>query len=128
MRSLRLRGQSLDEARERLVGTNAHQSELSVVETYAKAPRKHRLSHWSRKWKILTALLVLAVLAGVGAGGFLVFFNNNKKPMPVAIQPPVAKAQPAPVAKTVASPLTGLQVDPTLVARPVTAVMIENSP
>lgn len=68
------------------------------------------------------------ILFGSGIGAVLAL---TAKPDPVTSQPvvKVQKTPPKPPAPTtVASALSGLQVDPSLNAKPVTAVIIENSP
>ena len=94
------------------------------------APKKPRrsLKEWlksrtKKQWIIIIVVAVL-VLGGLGTGAYFLFFH--KKPAPVAM---VVKKQVkvAPKPTTMASNLTGLQVDPSVNQRPVTAVMIENS-
>ncbi len=90
------------------------------------APHKHFIRFW-RWWMGLNrntrfgivagVLLVFGVLAIV----WFTLIQPNSNPELSLIRHP--KPQP----KTVASPLTGVQVDPALATRPVTAVMIENS-
>ncbi len=80
----------------------------------------------SRKQAIIGVAVLILFTGGIGAA-FAIF----DKPDPVATQPvvKVKKAPPKPPAPTtVASALSGLQVDPALNAKPVTAVIIENSP
>ena len=85
--------------------------------------------HWfnlpwpPKKQEILLASAVL-VLAIFGVTGFLVF-KKSPEPAPVVAAKPVKVAPPKPT--TVASILSGLQVDPSLNQRPVVGVMIENS-
>jgi hypothetical protein len=123
-----LSGLTLDKARGRFVRSNEVQkNERFAVEANAKTVPKGRMHHLSTKRKVLVGVLVLLVLAGGGFSSYRMFLY--KKPAPAVVQQPVVKAEPPPpAAKTVASPLSGLQVDPSLVTRPVTAVMIENSP
>jgi Protein of unknown function (DUF3048) N-terminal domain/Protein of unknown function (DUF3048) C-terminal domain len=71
-----------------------------------------------KEWLILAALLILA--AGT-ASYFLTRDTSKVVSSPVKAKKIVAKP------KTVASTLTGVQVDPAVNQRPVTAVMIENS-
>ncbi len=92
-----------------------------------KKPRRS-LKEWlksrtKKQWAIIIVVAVV-VLGGIGTGTYLLFFH--KKPVPVAV---VVKKQVrvAPKPTTVPSSLTGLQVDPAINQRPVTAVMIENS-
>ena len=95
---------------------------------YKPAPsRLSRLkSHWppTRKQAILSASLALLVLLASGAA---IAFHQQR---PVAAKPIVVvkKIIPKPVIPTtVASNLSGLQVDPAINNKPVIGVMIENS-
>lgn len=84
-----------------------------------------KLRGLSTKQKILLTIVAVVVVAGAIIGGYFLFFD--KQPPVVA---PIKKTEPkkeAPKPTTVASNLTGLQVDPSFNERPVTAVMIENS-
>lgn len=77
------------------------------------------------------ALIGLAVFLAIAVSGAGIAFLMPDKPAPVAAKPvvKVKKEVPKPVVPTtVASSLSGLQVDPALNAKPVTAVIIENSP
>lgn len=78
----------------------------------------------TKKEYIAGVLIILLIASGVGT--MLIF---NKPPKPVAATPVVAKVvKPKPVVPTtVASNLSGLQVDPAINAKPVIGVMIENS-
>jgi hypothetical protein len=77
----------------------------------------------SRKQRGL--LIVASLLAlGIFSGGCAYLYMHGRK-APVVAEAPPPKPKPAPT--TVASNLTGLQVDPSINKRPVTAVMIENS-
>lgn len=71
-------------------------------------------------------LVIVASLVALGllSGGSAYMYMHGRKPPVVAEAPP---PKPKPVPTTVASTLTGLQVDPSINKRPVTAVMIENS-
>jgi hypothetical protein len=77
-----------------------------------------------KQWAIIIAILV--VLIGGGVAAF--FMLKKDKPVQPAIKLPV-KQQTAvtPASTTIASPLSGLQVNPDVANRPVTGVMIENS-
>jgi hypothetical protein len=92
------------------------------------APHKHIVRFWSwsltlskkERWALAgVAILVSLALAGV----WLTFLRSGPEPALVAYHPPPKPKAPI----TVASPLTGSQVDPAAAARPVTGVMIENS-
>lgn len=90
-----------------------------------------KLASWfnnlSKKQKILFIAAVVVIVTGITTGLVLAL---HKDPAP-APKPVVKKVEPKveePKPTTVASTLTGLQVDPSLNKRPVTGVMIENSP
>jgi hypothetical protein len=93
----------------------------------SKRPRRS-FKQWlktrtKKQWVAIILVLVL-VLGGIGAGVYFLFLKNDK---PV-VSTVVKKKKATVVAPTtVASNLSGLQVDPTVNQRPVTAVMIENS-
>lgn len=78
----------------------------------------------SRKQKTIfgamTAVLAIAILAGA----YALF---SKGPLPISVPIIEKHKEEAPKPTTVASNLTGLQVEPTVNDRPVTAIMIENS-
>lgn len=86
---------------------------------------RHRLKAWwaglSRKHRfgiLIGGIIVVGVLIWCW-----VYFVYGQPQAAIVSYVPHAKPKP----KTVPSPLTGLQVSPQLAARPVTAVMIENS-
>lgn len=88
-----------------------------------------RIKTWwaklDKRQKIILVVVAVLVLAIVAMGAVLVL---RKKPAPKKTPTPVASV-PAPVKpKTVASRLSGVQIEPSLNLRPVTGVMIENSP
>lgn len=97
----------------------------------ATPPKKTRktFKQWlktrtKKQWVIIIVVLIL-VLGGIGFGLYKVF---HKQPKPA---PTVNKVvpQPAPKAEPLTSTLTGLPItDPAINQKPVTAVMIENSP
>jgi hypothetical protein len=74
-----------------------------------------------KQWIIIGAVLVILL------GGGTAFALTRNKPAPVAKKTP-AKAVAKPAPKPIISPLSGLVVTPEQQARPVTGVMIENSP
>lgn len=134
MRSLRLRGQSLDAARDRLTGATTggstvvaalpEPSILTGLKNHRPA-KKYRLVVW---WKSLNRNVRFAIISLLLLffGVFSILFYNHNRP---TAQPYSSiTRQPKPVVKTVASPLSGIQVDPELAKRPVTGIMIENSP
>jgi hypothetical protein len=74
-----------------------------------------------KEWMTTAAIVIV--------GGVLVAFvltHTGQKPVVAAVKP-VHKVKAPPKPTTVASTLSGLQVDPTVNQRPVTGVMIENS-
>lgn len=74
----------------------------------------------SKRFTIIAAALVILVIGG-GVTAALI----NRPPQQGSIT--ISKKKTVPRPTTVASSLTGLQVDPTVNSRPVTGVMIENS-
>lgn len=82
------------------------------------------MPHGKKQWIIYSSALVI-LLAGAGVSAYLML---NKPAAPAKKQAVVKKEAPAPPKiTTVASNLTGLQVQPNINDRPVTGVMIENS-
>lgn len=95
----------------------------AVKKNSASAGRWHRLKTW---WKSLDRNVRFGIIAGAlvvfCALALAVFYFGKPSANPVlSITKHKAKIT------TVASPLTGLQVDPAAAARPVTGIMIENS-
>lgn len=84
-----------------------------------------RLKGLSTKQKILLTGGAAIVVAGILIGAYFLFFTSSEPPTPTVVKKEQPK--PAPTSTTVASNLSGLQVDPSVNERPVTAVMIENS-
>lgn len=78
----------------------------------------------SKKKKILVIVLALIVLLGGSAAAWTVL--KSDKPAEQSAAP--AEEAPAPKSETEASRLSGVQVKPELNQRPVTGIMIENSP
>ncbi len=74
----------------------------------------------SRRAKILSTLALVIVLAAASLAVYTNFINNSHG----ATQSKKSAAKPD---NRVASPLTGVKVDPGLAKRPVTGIMIENS-
>ncbi|PID30430.1 hypothetical protein CSA80_02100 [Candidatus Saccharibacteria bacterium] len=79
----------------------------------------------SRKWTIIAAVLTVLLIGGGGIAAYYltkpgvkggVYISKSKRP-----------PKPEPKITTVASSLSGLQVDPAVNERPVIGVMIENS-
>lgn len=92
-----------------------------VVDGKVKDP-KIKKSHWppTKKQLLVVGSVVIALVLGIGA--YFMFFTTEQPKKPVV----VAKKLP-PKPTTIASNLTGLQVDPATNQRPVTGAMIENS-
>lgn len=88
-------------------------------------PDKKRGFHFTKKqWIIIGVVLSVIIVTAGGWWAWKVAHPANKSRVG-GVQK--AAVKPAPGPTTVASNLTGLQVDPGVNQRPVTAVMIENS-
>ncbi len=133
MRSQRLRGHNLETAKDRLnpkpVARPAAAEEAPIVLAAAEPPAKQTPIKKQRFawWRDLNRNLrfgIIALLLLLFATGAILFYNHNRPAGSSFIS--ITRHKKA-AAKTVASPLTGLQVDPALAARPVTGIMIENS-
>lgn len=104
---------------------------LKAKPTEAEAPKdRHyikRFKAWvkslSKKQKIGLGVAVVLALAGIVA--LVLVLTKSDPPAPVQPQQQVVET---PKSSTVRSKLTGVQVDPAMNKRPITAVMIENSP
>ena len=81
----------------------------------------------NKKTVLISLGVILLLTSGVGA---VIALNQPTKAVPVRTVTAVKKVKPVlpPKPTTVASNLSGLQVDPSLNAKPVIGVMIENSP
>ncbi len=105
-----------------LPGTAGREARKPAGKTW----RQKLALHWppgKKEWLVLAGVLVLA---GISAGTFALTRHPAK---PMARAQPTKKVSKVAVApKTVPSTLSGLPVDPAVNQRPVTAVMIENSP
>lgn len=141
MRSNRLRGHSLNDARQRLIGYRNYlpfagpdlpklekdatdRQPLPISAGGQKLPKKlqHHWYNWNKKQKIAAVFASLLILGGALAAVYI-------KSLQRTVEPPIEilRVQAEPPPKTVASPLTGVQVTPRQASRPVTAIMIENS-
>lgn len=134
-RSLRLRGHSLNGARNRLFDDTTPDKGTSVSEQEIQSafmarpsdpgkPKKTRFAWWRRmsKNKRFAIISFVLLIYGTGALGYFYFTRPEAAP---SIH--IARSSKPPPPKTIASPLTGVQVAPELAGRPVTGVMIENS-
>lgn len=131
-RSLRLRGHSLDGARSRLVGgdTVSKDNEKTLQEAFVGdtekplKPKRQRFGWWKKlsKNKRFAIVSFLLLIFSAGAIGYFYFIQPTSAP---AIE--ITRSAKPPPPKTVASPLTGVDVEPALASRPVTGIMIENS-
>ncbi len=88
-----------------------------------QGPKKGWWSRLSKPKKIAFTALSVVLVSGAIIGSYYMFFSET--PPPIISKQETPPPPPAPT--TVASNLTGLQVDPSVNERPVTAVMIENS-
>lgn len=86
--------------------------------------RHIRLS--KQQWA-LVAVVIVVLLIGGGLGA-RALYRHFRKPVPQPAQAKVVKKIEPPKPTTEPSQLTGVQVDPALNKRPVTGIMIENSP
>lgn len=101
--------------------------------TAAKASQKTRskrnplfaLKNATKKQKIIGGIVIAALLIGGAGGVYALNKSLNKKNN---TETPVAAAPAEPPSTTQASRLTGEQISPELNKRPVTGIMIENSP
>lgn len=99
-----------------------------AIDDIGKSKKKKRSfriwpSHLSKKKQLIIAGLLIVLIGGII--GFFVYTQLFAKPAPVTTAPAVA---PPPPPTTEASKLTGVEVAIDLNKRPVTGVMIENSP
>lgn len=129
MRSRRLQGHGPQMAYERLTAAApAVPAELRPevpIELPAVAPlrRPHFFWRLSRRQRIISAGASVLFFGAV-LSGFFIFFPHSE---PVTKPQPLKVVAEPPKPTTVASPLTGLQVQPEQAKRPVTAIMVENS-
>lgn len=84
---------------------------------------KEWLRSLTKKQKIIIGIVIGVLIIGGGIGAFMLLKGDK----PVAQKQQQKKEDTPPAPTTVASNLTGLQVDPTVNDRAVTGVMIENS-
>lgn len=97
----------------------------------ASEPLKTPKQSWFRTHKKLAVISSVALVLVIGGGAAAALKLRQKPaPKPVAKTKPAAKPQPAPAPPPplIVSPLTGSPVSEADSKRPVTAIMIENSP
>jgi hypothetical protein len=96
----------------------------ATSEPTAKPKSTDQRPWYKRPWRV--AAVVVAALALVGGPWAYAALHHTPGPKAAAVAP-VVTPSPTPTATpaTLASPLTGLQVDPSLAARPISGVMIE---
>lgn len=102
--------------------------DLSIDKLNQKGKKKRSFhlwpSHLSKKKQIALATFLVLLIGGIiGYFVYTQLFTKNE----TVSQTPVVQEEPAPPT-TVPSTLTGLEVKPEVNERPVTGVMIENSP
>lgn len=83
--------------------------------------------HATKKERVIGSVLAVVILIGGGAGVYGINKSFNNRTDNVAT-PIAQKVDPPPQPTTEASRLTGVQIPPELNKRPVTGIMIENSP
>lgn len=105
------------------------EEQIDMSTSLRSKPKKQRRSfkEWlkslsKRQW-IIIGVITAILLVGGGVGAYALFFHK-KAPIKAAV---IHKKPAAIKPTTIASTLTGLQVDPSVNQRPTTAVMIENS-
>lgn len=102
--------------------------DFAAQETKKSRPKRWHIAlhmpHGKKQWII--AVIILILLLGGGASAYWFVIRKPAKPAAVVVKPQVKKEEPAPT--TEASKLSGLQVPIGTNLKPVTAVMIENSP
>lgn len=93
---------------------------ITFAEVNEKQPNK--FFHWIKRHKKAVIIGAIAtILIGAGAAMAFGLFGKNTQATVIKV---IKKDPPKP--KTVASPLTGVQVAPELAEQPITAVVIEN--
>jgi hypothetical protein len=112
--------------------STAVQHDDGTVAGHFPGPKKRR--DWRKviwpdgKWqRVGVSAAAILIMFGLGAG-WTHFFHHTQPVQAAVTKPTVKKPLPPPKPITVPSTLTGLPVDPSVNNRPVTAVMIENSP
>lgn len=98
---------------------------MGVSAPTPKRTLKDRLRSLSKKQWIIIGVVAFLILGGGGTAAFMLLGNNTEEPAKPVVKQSVTPEPAKPT--TVASTLTGVQVDPAVNERHVTAVMIENS-
>lgn len=100
-----------------------------------KTKNSHRIPDWlrfsafSKRKKIVVCIVITLILGGGFAAGVWAYKRaHTQKPAPVVQQQTPKKEVAPPPATKPKSPLTGVEVTEAQAKRPVTAIMIENSP
>ncbi len=106
------------------------ESPEAIREQAATPAEEPAASGWRQKLKLSWppgkkewSVIAVVVLLGLAGGLFIATRHHAKNPAPHAVKQVIKPQAPS----TVASNLSGLQVDPSLNKLPVTGVMIENS-
>lgn len=87
--------------------------------------RKLKWKNLSTKQRIIFIITAILVVSGIGTGAYALMSHHNNKPVATH---KTSKPKPTTKPKIIVSTLTGLVIkDPSINARPVTGVMIENS-
>lgn len=87
-----------------------------------KGARMHKINHWLHKHRIVVLIIIVLIISGIG-GGYI--YAVRSLTFDAATATAIIKKKE--VAK-IYSPLTGAEVSSASSKRPVTAIMIENSP
>jgi len=93
---------------------------------FAHLNQKTKKKYWppTKKQLLISSLIAILIIA-FGLGGWYLTSHKSNKTV-VVLKPQIKK--PTVVSQTVPSTLTGLAVTPSVNQRPITAVMIENTP
>ena len=95
--------------------------------TADKKPLLQKIKDYRFSWPPGKKEWIGSLIIIVFCGSLTAFILSRAEPTPVSHATKIVKKKVAPKPTTIASNLTGLQVDPTINAKPVTGVMIENS-